>query len=277
MNTETYLKNLNTWRNDMSQRLRAKYGWLALVGLFWLEEGENSLGSAPGSTIQLPARAPGNLGALHLANGQVWLHPAGTELVAGANSAVGETPVQGKLLLHHDHSPQPTFLFWQDMRMLVLQRGDRYAMRAWDPQQPLRQSSPGRQWHAPDLAARVTARIERHEPPRRVPGVDIVGTQREMEVNASLHFEYNGVHCQPDAELLPDGRYSLMIKDAPGSGNYGGGRFLDSELPQGDEVVLDLNTFYNPPCSFTPFATCPVPTPNNVLPVAIMAGELYAG
>lgn len=273
--TSDYLQDLATWRAEITQGLRAPYGWLSLAGLFWLEEGENSLGSAAGCAVQLPARAPAALGSLQLAGGQaegqVTLHP-----LADAQLSLGDTAVAGKTILHNDHEDEPSLLFWEDVRMLVIQRGERFAIRMWDPQRLERAQATGRVWHPADPAARITARIERHEPPRVIPSVDIVGTPRQLEIAATLHFEYGGVACAPDAELLPDGRYSLMLKDAAGSGNYGGGRFLNSELPEGDSVVLDLNKLYNPPCTFTPYATCPVPTPNSVLPVAILAGESYA-
>lgn len=270
--TSDYLQDLAAWRAKMTEGLSAPYSWLSLAGLFWLDEGENSLGSATGSAVQLPSRAPAALGSLRLAGAQVTLHPA-----AGAEMRIGDTPVAGETSLRNDHEDTPSLLFWQDVRMLVIKRGERYAMRMWDPQRPERAHATGRVWHPADPAARITARIERHAPPRVVPSVDIVGTPRQLEIAATLHFEYAGVACTPDAELLPDGRYSLMLKDAVGSGNYGGGRFLDSELPEGDSVVLDLNKLYNPPCAFTPYATCPVPTPNSVLPVAILAGERYPG
>lgn len=272
-----YLAQLNAWRADMGERLRAPYSWLTLTGLFWLDEGENSLGSAPGSRVLLPARAPGGLGSLHLANGQVSLHPTpDAALSAGANPAAGEAPVSGETRLHDDHSEQPTFVFWEDVRILVLRRGDRYAIRIWDPQRPERQTATGRVWFPPDPAARVTARIERYESPVRVLRDDIVGIQQETEMHAVLHFEYGGVHCAPQAELLEDGTYYLLVKDASaGKGSYGAGRFLTSETPTGDEVVLDLNKLYSPPCAFTKFATCPLPQASNVLPVAIEVGERY--
>ncbi|MBX3003670.1 MAG: DUF1684 domain-containing protein [Anaerolineales bacterium] len=269
MNTD-YLSTLSAWRDEMSAGLRKPYSWLALAGLFWLAEGENSLGSAAGCAVQLPARAPAALGSLWLAGSQVTLRPA-----PGAQLRISAAPVDGETRLYDDHAEQPSLLFWEDVRMVVLKRGARYAVRLWDPQRPERSQAPDRTWHPADPAARVQARIERHTPPRVVPSVDIVGTPRELKIAATLHFEYAGVACAPDAELLADGRYSLMLKDAPGSGNYGGGRFVESELPAGDTVVLDLNRLYNPPCAFTPYATCPVPTPNSVLPVAILAGERY--
>jgi len=55
---------------------------------------------------------------------------------------------------------------------------------------------------------------------------------------------------------------------------YGAGRFLYADLPKDGKVVLDFNQAVNPPCAFTPFATCPLPPRQNRLKVAIEAGEL---
>jgi hypothetical protein len=38
-------------------------------------------------------------------------------------------------------------------------------------------------------------------------------------------------------------------------------------------IILDFNRAYNPPCAFTPYATCPMPPRENFLPVAVEAGE----
>jgi hypothetical protein len=59
-----------------------------------------------------------------------------------------------------------------------------------------------------------------------------------------------------------------------GSETYGAGRFLYSApaAPDGT-VVLDFNKAYNPPCVFSAFATCPLPTPQNKLPIPVRAGE----
>jgi uncharacterized protein (DUF1684 family) len=273
LETSSYLADLAAWRADLAERLRGPYSWLALAGLFWLQEGENSLGSAPGSRVLLPARAPAQAGALTLAGGQVTLQPA-----PGAGLRVGEQPVSSATTLHNDHSEEPSFVFFDDIRMLILKRRDQYAVRMWDPQRPDRQTAVGRVWFPPHPAARITARIERYEPPRRVLRDDIVGIQQEAEMHAALHFDYGGVHCAPQAELLDDGTYYLLFKDTTaGKGSYGAGRFLVSEQPAGDEVVLDLNKLYSPPCAFTEFATCPLPQPSNVLPVAIEAGERFDG
>ena len=71
------------------------------------------------------------------------------------------------------------------------------------------------------------------------------------------------------------GQYMLVFADATsGSETYGGGRYLwvDGPDEQG-RVVMDFNYAYNPPCVWTPFATCPLPTRDNRLPIRVEAGE----
>jgi hypothetical protein len=53
-----------------------------------------------------------------------------------------------------------------------------------------------------------------------------------------------------------------------------GGRFLYTDAPSADgSVVVDFNRSYNPPCVFSPYATCPLPWPANRLPIRVEAGE----
>ena len=58
---------------------------------------------------------------------------------------------------------------------------------------------------------------------------------------------------------------------------YQAGRMLNTPLPADGKVILDFNRSYNPPCTFTPYATCPLPPKENVLGVRIEAGELRYG
>ncbi len=63
-----------------------------------------------------------------------------------------------------------------------------------------------------------------------------------------------------------------------GHDTYGGGRFV--YIPDADadgNTVIDFNKSYNPPCVFTPYATCPLPTRTNVLPMRVEAGEKMWG
>jgi uncharacterized protein (DUF1684 family) len=52
---------------------------------------------------------------------------------------------------------------------------------------------------------------------------------------------------------------------------------VNTPLPENGKVILDFNRAYNPPCTFTPYATCELPLKENILPVRIEAGELRYG
>jgi uncharacterized protein (DUF1684 family) len=71
--------------------------------------------------------------------------------------------------------------------------------------------------------------------------------------------------------------FFIFHDETSGKQTYPRGRFLDAELPKEGKVVLDFNKAYNPPCAFTPYATCPLPPKQNSLPVRIEAGEQFVG
>ena len=94
----------------------------------------------------------------------------------------------------------------------------------------------------------------------------------------ALAFEHEGTTYRRDAAAEPDDEALFVVfEDATSRREtYGGGRFLYAPLPDPDgQTVLDFNRAYNPPCSFTPFATCPRPTEANRLPFRVTAGERY--
>jgi uncharacterized protein (DUF1684 family) len=58
-----------------------------------------------------------------------------------------------------------------------------------------------------------------------------------------------------------------------GDTTYPAARFLYTSLPKDGKVVLDFNRAENPPCAFNPYATCPLPPPENRLDLAVESGE----
>ena len=58
-----------------------------------------------------------------------------------------------------------------------------------------------------------------------------------------------------------------------GTQSYGGGRYLDLELPEGTMLEVDFNYAYNPYCAYTDGYSCPIPKPESRLPISILAGE----
>lgn len=266
-----HFNDLLAWRTQREASLRGEYSWLALAGLAWLQDGANSVGSAPDSRVQLPPRFPSLAGVLHLQNGAAELEPA-----PGVAWRLGEQPpLSGRsAALRDDSGGQPDLLYLDDLRLVVIERAGRLAARLWDPQHPTRLNFPGCTWCPPAPKLRLLARVELYQPPKPVQIVQITGGEYTAHMQAALAFEIDGQTHRLDAEQMQDGRYNLMFRDTTaGKTTYGAGRFLISEQPAGDTVILDFNYAYSPPCAFTEFATCPLPVPQNILPIPIAAGE----
>ena len=57
-----------------------------------------------------------------------------------------------------------------------------------------------------------------------------------------------------------------------GDSTYGGGRYIDLNLPEGNSIVIDFNQAYNPYCAYNEKYSCPIPPKSNHLDTAVMAG-----
>ena len=229
-----------------------------MVGLHWLAEGTSVLGSGPACTVVLP-RGPEVLGELECSGGQVvW-------------RARGEAP-RG---LTTDRDGEPDVLTADSLALLVIEREGRLALRVRD-----RAWAAGRAFVPPpcypfDPAWRIAARWVALPEPRAMELPDVNGELRSVRVAFEAVFELGGQTLR----LLPvwvrdDGVFFVFRDRSSGRETYGAGRFLMAPVADGGVLVLDFNRAYNPPCAFTPFATCPLPPPENWLPVAVPAGEM---
>jgi uncharacterized protein (DUF1684 family) len=182
-------------------------------------------------------------------------------------------PVREKAIAT-DASPEPDELAVGTRRVMVIDRAGRLAVRVWDAASPARAAFRGVPTYPVDRRWRIEARWEPYPSPRRVMVPSVAGSPQEAEAPGRAHFTIDGreVALEPTAE--EGGALFFVFRDgtAPAE-TYGGGRFLYAEAPKDGKVILDFNRAYSPPCAFTPYATCPLPRPENVLRVRIPAGE----
>ena len=272
-------KSVIAWRADYEKDLRAPTGWLTLVGLEWLKAGDNAFGAAADNSIQLKAPAAPHMGTVRLTGDKL-------ELVAPAGGFPKELRVNGHApanpqTLEADTSGHPSKLTLASLTITVIHRGDRYGLRIKDSQSPLRTSFHGLKWYAPDAAYRVRARWVPYNPPKKVMVPTVLGTEVESDVPGAAEFTLDGqtLRLEPMVESPTDKNLFFVMRDTTStSTTYGAGRFLDADAPKDGltkpgEIWLDFNEAHNPPCAYTPYATCPLPTPQNRLKVAIPAGE----
>jgi uncharacterized protein len=264
-----YQAEIQKWREKRDGELRSEDGWLTLVGLFWLKEGANLIGSDSTRDIVLPAEfAPARVGVFEFHQGKL-----GLRVEKGVKVSVNDKPVT-KATIQTDAKGKPDLIRLGDLRLFVIKRGDKYGVRVKNKNHPARLAFEGLKYFPIEPAYRFTAKYVAYEKPKEIEIVNILGDVSLMPSPGYVTFELNGKACRLDA-LTDDKKLFFIFRDlTSGKTTYPAGRFLYAEAPTGDNVVLDFNQAINPPCAFTTFATCPLPPPQNHLKVAIEAGEL---
>ena len=266
-----YRKDIETWRAKRVERLKAPDGWLSLVGLEWLKQGTNTIGSAKDNAIVI-AKAPPHLGNIVLDRGRATfsLDPRAVKA-----AKIDDANKVGAELVDDSHE-KPTLVSFGTVNFYLVHRGDQFGLRIKDSAAPTRMRFTGIDSFAIDPAWRVEAKWEAYNPPREVEEGNILGQIDKVVVPGAATFEHDGKtwKVEPIIENPGDTELFLVFADrTSGKETYGAARFLYAELPKDGKVILDFNKAYNPPCAFTPYATCPLPTPQNRLDMRVTAGE----
>lgn len=249
----TFESEIAEWRRGREERLKAEGGWLSVAGLFWLHDGANSFGKGAANEIVLPD-GPDRAGVFELRNANV------TVTVDGKSRAIApdSTDVAKVGRLH----------------LFVIKRGDRYGIRLKDPDSEYRRNYHGIQHFPARESYRIAARWV--PAPRKIPILNIIGMTEDSECPGYAVFQLGGREHRlaPIVETPGANELFYIFRDlTTGKETYPAGRFFYSDMPKDGKVVLDFNKAYNPPCAFTPYATCPLPPKENYLQVRVEAGE----
>jgi uncharacterized protein len=275
----SWQKENATWREQHKAELLKPDGWLSLVGLEWLQPGDNSVGSAPDSKVHLTS-GPAHLAILRLEGETVTLNPPAGGfppgfLVAGAPAkpqTLRAEANQDKL------SPHLTI---GTLNMYVIRREARFALRIKDSHSPAITGFHGLKWFEPDPAFRVIARWIAYSPSKTITLATLVGTTYDQPVPGAAEFSLAGkaFRLEPVLEDPAVAKLFFILRDTTSATTtYGACRFLYTGFPSNGldkpgELVLDFNRLENPPCAYTPYSTCPLPPPGNRLPIALPVGE----
>ena len=270
--------DLLAWRAQRATNLQAPEGWLSLIALGWLKEGDNSFGSAEDSRVQIAGKGPAHIAIVRLEKGALRLLPP-----AGGfpkDLLVDGQPAKEQALLADD-ADKASKLTIGTLTIIVIHRDDQFALRIKDLQAPTRVAFHGLRWYAPSAAYRVHARWIPYNPPKVLDIPTVLGTTTHLPAPGVAEFTLDGqvLRLEPVLEDPKSTDLFFILRDATSkTTTYGAGRFLYTELPdhgvtQPGEVWLDFNRLENPPCAFTAYATCPLLPAQNRLSVPIPAGE----
>jgi uncharacterized protein (DUF1684 family) len=270
-------QKIESWRAQRENEIAAPDGWLTLIALEWLQPGVNSFGSAADNKVRIQAGAPDHIGLLTVSGKTV-------QLLSPARGFPPDLLLDGKPAREGTLSADdanPSTLSWHGFSLIVLPRGGRYALRVKDADALARARFKGLHWYPPNLHFAVEARWIPNTPPRMLKIATVIGTTLDLPAPGVAEFTLNGktLRLEPVLESPQDKTLFFILRDTTSqSTTYQAGRFLRAAFPDHGlaapgSLVLDFNQLYNPPCAYTPYATCPLPPEQNRLPVALEAGE----
>ena len=268
-----YRREVEAWRRAREARLVAEGGWLSLAGLSWLKPGANRFGADPESGGVLPDGAPTHAGSFVLESGRVTV-----EVAPGVAVTLRGHPVTKAVLRSDAGGATPDVLTLGALTIQVIERHGRLAIRLKDQNSQARRTFTGIDHYPVRPEYRVVARFIPNPGPTTIRVPDVLGLTEDMPSPGHVEFELGGqkLRLDPVIESPGDTQLFFVFRDrTSGKTTYGAGRFLYAEAPADGHVILDFNKAYNPPCSFTPFATCPLPPPQNHLAVPVEAGERH--
>ncbi len=265
-----YRASIEKWRQEREAALKADDGFLTVAGLYFLQEGANRFGADPANDIVLPS-GPAEAG--------VFEHRAGAttvKLAEGTAATINGKAIREMALKPDSAEGGPDRVSIGDLSLFVHASGKRQAIRLRDKNSAIRREFKGCRWYPVDQSYRVEGRLMHYNAMKRVQVPNILGDVEEYTSPGLVVFTLNGREIKMEPVLSSRGRYWFIFRDqTSGKETYGAARFLYADAPGADgKVVIDFNRAYNPPCAFNPHTTCPLPSPQNRLPVPIKAGEL---
>ena len=266
---DDYAARIEAARAQRVERLTRPDGWLTLIGLHFLQPGDSTVGHAADNRVVLAA-GPEHLGTISLApDGKVLFAPApdSAALIAGQPAKTGELRPDGG-------EAEPTIVTAGMVSFVVIERGGKMALRVRDSASGHRLHFPGLDYFPTDPSWRIEAKWVPFERPQEVPITNVIGNVSRERIEGKAVFQRGGrtYELWPITDNPGDPLFFVFSDATSGVGSYPM-RFLDAAPPKDGTVVLDFNLATNPPCAFTPFATCPLPPPQNRISLAVPAGE----
>jgi uncharacterized protein (DUF1684 family) len=245
------------WHAGQEAQRADPHGFLAVTGLHWLTETPRRFEDAPGAWRTGPDGV-----RVELADGE--------ELVIDGAAArggysFGMIPERGGVNA-----------IWGDAVIEVARRGGHDIVRPRHPGAPLRLQFAGTPSYQPDPRWSVAGRYAAFREPRPTAVGSVAdGLQHVYDAPGRIDFELAGQPLSLTAFPGPGAGLTVLFTDSTsGVTTYAASRVLQVAAPDsGGRVVLDFNRAVNLPCAYTDLATCPLPPPENRLPVAVEAGE----
>lgn len=264
---DTWQQDVETWKDKRVTSLTKPFGWLSLIGMEWLHNGKNSIGSAEDNTIVLP-HGPDYIGSFMVNKDKIVFVPI-KDIGVSVNDSIINTSIPVKMDTSGDATvfKIDTFLFY------VIERG-KPALRIKDSSAQGIKDFSGIDYFPLSDDYVVEATFIPYEPVKEIEIINVLGLLSKETALGKLSFDIKDENFKLDVMDSGDELYVIFADKTSGRTTYGPGRFLYVPKPIANNITtINFHKAYNPPCAFSDYSTCPLPPPQNRIPVYIEAGE----
>ncbi len=279
-NNITYPQTIETWHQNRIADLKTPNGWLNLEGLFWLHKGSNSFGASAGKDCRYEgADNKNNYFPSYLGD---FIYQGDSVIWVSANS--DSVKIDGEWVKAKEQktvftkNKNAAMMSYRSFVWNIIQREDKVGIRFRNLKSATLLHFKGIDRFAVNEKWKVKAILN---PPvqSQLMIMNVLGQNTATKNAGKLFFKIEGKEYSLDVIDEGGPQYFITFADATsGKTTYGAGRFIELTKPDANGLTeIDFNKAYNPPCAFTAFATCPLPPPQNRLPIAITAGEKNYG
>ena len=260
-----YIESLEKERKDRDKR-RVKY--LELCGLFKLDTTGTIFGIDKSNKVSTsPNEINQNIGKFQW-DGKAFNFEAFNDIKITDSNGV---EVQTKPLILNTIGDSEK-LFFNAISWRIITRSGALYLRVWDKNNPAIDTFIGFENYAPNSDFIFEADFEYFSTSKSESVASKLGVNDVANFIGNVQFNYNGKLYSLD---VGEQGWMMVCDATSGNTTYGGGRYMYIDLPETNgKVTLDFNYLYNPPCRYSEYTTCLFPPRQNVLPIAIEAGEL---
>ncbi|MFT4924974.1 MAG: hypothetical protein ACI8WB_001064 [Phenylobacterium sp.] len=269
---KSHQQQITEWQKDRHEYLKKEDGWLSLTGLFWLTSGMNGIGSESDNKVILPKdKAVDYLGSYLLNDGKITANfPPNSQVFEDGKAVLRQT-------IETDHQQKATILNHGSLSWYVIEREGRFGVRVRDSQLPQQKSLATLGYFDINPAWIIDATFTPYKEDKQLQVPTVMDWYWQASSPGQVTFSKDGQQHQLDIIDSGDVYFIIFGDKTNGGQTYGAGRFLYIDKPKAGqsltELTIDFNMAHNPPCVFTPFATCPLPPPQNKLALDVTAGE----
>jgi uncharacterized protein len=269
LDRDAYKLEIEQWHNSRVEDLKSYNGWLNLAGLYWLKEGANTFGGDDSNDIVFPeGKIPSKAGIFLLREGEVQMI-----VQPGINILMDSVQIKSGVIYDSGKSIQPK-LTYGSLQWFIIKRDNQFGVRLRDFESKEVTEFKGIDRFEVDPSYRVQAILEIPSIIKKINITNVLGQTTPQHSPGTLVFTLHNKEYRLDALEEGEELFIIFGDETNKNDSYPSGRYLYANKPGPDgKVILDFNKSRNPPCAFTPYATCPLPPAQNVLPITIKAGE----